>query len=63
MRERACCQAGMTRATVCQVLAHFTHHEPEDQLPWPWIATLVIAIALAVAVLALVVPDAIAPTL
>jgi hypothetical protein len=53
----------MTRATVCQVLAHFTHHEPEDQLPWPWIATLVVAIALAVAVLAVVVPDAIAPTL
>ena len=34
----------MTRATVCRVLAHFTHHEPEDQLPWPWIATLVVAL-------------------
>jgi hypothetical protein len=44
------------------MLAHFTHHEPEDRLPWPWIATLVVAVALAVAVLALVVPEAIAPT-
>jgi hypothetical protein len=44
-------------------LAHFTHHEPEDRLPWPWLATLVVAVVLAVAALALVAPDAIAPTL
>jgi hypothetical protein len=51
------------RATVCRVLAHFNHHEPEDRLPWPWIATIAAAMILAVTALALIVPDAIAPTL
>jgi hypothetical protein len=41
------------------VLAHFTHHEPDDRLPWPWLATILAALALAVAALALLVPDAV----
>ncbi|WP_157592046.1 hypothetical protein [Solirubrobacter soli] len=45
------------------MLAHFNHHEPEDRLPWPWIATIAVALVLAVATLALIVPDAIAPTI
>jgi hypothetical protein len=45
------------------VLAHFNHHEPDDRLPWPWLATVVAALVLALAVLALLTPDAIAPTL
>ena len=45
------------------MLAHFNHHEPEDRLPWPWMATIVAALILAVTLLALLAPDAIAPTL
>src|SRR5690349_5518984 len=45
------------------VLAHFNHHEPDDRLPWPWVATIVVALVLAVAALALIAPDAIAPTI
>jgi hypothetical protein len=45
------------------VLAQFNDHEPEDGLPWPWIATIAVALILAVATLALIVPDAIAPTI
>jgi hypothetical protein len=45
------------------MLAHFTHHEPEDRLPWPWLATVVVAVLLAVAALGWLAPDAIAPTL
>jgi hypothetical protein len=46
--------------SVClrSVLAHFSHHEAEDRLPWPWVATIVVAVALAVAALAILVPDA-----
>jgi hypothetical protein len=40
------------------VLAHFSHHEADDRLPWPWLATIAIAILLAVLALALLVPDA-----
>ena len=45
------------------MLAHFNHHEPEDRLPWPWIATIAVALVLAVTALALIVPEAIAPTI
>jgi hypothetical protein len=40
------------------VLAHFSHHEAEDWLPWPWIATIIVALCLAVVALALIAPHA-----
>jgi hypothetical protein len=40
------------------MLAHFSHHQAEDRLPWPWLATIVLGLALAVVVLAILVPDA-----
>ena len=40
------------------VLAHFSHHEPEDRLPWPWMGTAIVALCVAVVALALLVPDA-----
>jgi hypothetical protein len=39
------------------------HNEPGDRLPWPWMATIAAALILAVTALALLAPDAIAPTL
>jgi hypothetical protein len=43
------------------MLAHFTHHEPDDRLPWPWLATVLVALITAVLALALLAPDAFAP--
>ena len=40
------------------MLAHFSHHQADDRLPWPWSATIVLALALAVLALAILVPDA-----
>ena len=45
------------------MFAHFSHHERSDRLPWPWLWALVAALCLAVAVLAVLVPEALAPTL
>jgi hypothetical protein len=40
------------------VLAHFSHHQPEDRLPWPWMGTTIAALCVAIVALALLVPDA-----
>jgi hypothetical protein len=40
------------------VLAHFSHHEVDDRLPWPWLATIALALVLAVIALAILVPEA-----
>jgi len=40
------------------MLAHFSHHEADDRLPWPWLATIAAALVLAAVALAILVPDA-----